>query len=136
MERSWVVLRTCLIDKSLKLTGSHDIELKVVVPPKVEYVKNREETLAYREWDDSVSGGSRFRKAKYSFGWNWGRRLLSCGIMGNAYIVCIPRCGIGDFRISQQHESLERVVLDVNARVELVSECKVDARLDVCNDNF
>jgi len=54
--------------------------------------------------------------------------------MGNTYIVCIPMCRIADFRIFQQHESLERVVLDVNARVELVSECKVDARLDVCND--
>jgi len=115
-------------------TCFHDMELKVVFPPIMEYVKNREETHPYREWNDPVGGASRVRKAQYSFGWDWGPRLLTCGIMGNTYIVCIPMCRIADFRIFQQHESLERVVLDVNARVELVSECKVDARLDVCND--
>ncbi|GJQ10997.1 hypothetical protein GpartN1_g2788.t1 [Galdieria partita] len=112
-------------------SSSHDMELKVTFPPIMEYIKKREKTHPYREWNDPVGGASRVRKAQYSFGWDWGPRFPTCGIMGDVYILCIPNCRIIDWRISQRFDSLEQVSLNVNAEVELVSQMTVHSRLDV-----
>jgi beta-mannosidase len=56
---------------SLASCCSHDMQLKVVFPPVMEYIKKREKTHPYREWNDPVGGASRVRKAQYSFGWDW-----------------------------------------------------------------
>ncbi|GJD08602.1 Beta-mannosidase [Galdieria sulphuraria] len=112
-------------------TSSHDMELKVTFPPIMDYIKKREKSHPYREWNDPVGGASRVRKAQYSFGWDWGPRFPTCGIIGNVYILCIPNCRIVDWRISQRYESLERVVLNINAEVEFVSQKPVNVRFDV-----
>lgn len=50
---------------------SYDMELKVTFPPIMEYIKKREKSHPYREWNDPIGGASRVRKAQYSFGWDW-----------------------------------------------------------------
>lgn len=68
---------------------------------------NKRPGHTYKEWNDPVGGISRVRTPQYVAGWDWGPRLLGCGISGSVQLACIPIARIVDFACQQsfpQHD--------------------------------
>ena len=60
-------------------------KVKVIIHSATEYAKQQEKIYGkLHATEDSTR--VYIRKAQYSFGWDWGARIVSCGIYKNAYI--------------------------------------------------
>lgn len=55
----------------------------------------------YREWNDPVGGISRVRTPQYVAGWDWGLRLLGCGIVRPIRLIFTPVARVLDVAYRQ-----------------------------------
>ncbi len=77
--------------------------LEVSFPSIRTFLDQRAKAHKYREWNDYIGGISRCRTPQYKAGWDWGPRLLTCGIAGNVYIQVVPVARITDVAVVQMH---------------------------------
>lgn len=52
------------------------------------------------------------RKAPYSYGWDWGIRMVTCGIWRPVYLLFADRAVVEDYFVHQQSVSAERAEVD------------------------
>ncbi len=73
-------------------------QLKIVFEPAVAKAKALAKTLPY-----TLPGDERVfvRKAPYQFGWDWGPRLVSCGIWKNAYLISHSEARLTNIQLKQ-----------------------------------
>jgi beta-mannosidase len=57
------------------------------------------------------------RKAQYQYGWDWGPRLVTCGIWRPAYLSLIEKINIENIHIHQRKITTETASLSVNVKV-------------------
>jgi len=82
--------------KSILKLGKN--QLKIVFEPAVAKAKALAKTLPYTlPGDDRVF----VRKAPYQFGWDWGPRLVSCGIWKNAYLISHSEARLTNIQLKQ-----------------------------------
>lgn len=62
---------------------------------------NKRPKHTYKEWNDPVGGISRVRTPQYVAGWDWGPRLLGCGIARPVQLVFIPIARVIDVAFLQ-----------------------------------
>ncbi|MFQ5770435.1 MAG: glycoside hydrolase family 2 protein, partial [bacterium] len=65
------------------------------------------------------------RKAQYSFGWDWGPKLATCGIWKSIYLAAVENTQISDvFVESKLNDSFSTAYLDVQIQLERNIEIK------------
>jgi beta-mannosidase len=64
------------------------------------------------------------RKAPYQSGWDWGPRLVTCGIWKNVYIESWEHFRILDFQIQQEEINRERANIKVTTKCEFASNAE------------
>ena len=73
-------------------------QLRIVFEPAVAKAKALAKTLPYTlPGDDRVF----VRKAPYQFGWDWGPRLVTCGIWKNAYLISHSEARLTNIQLKQ-----------------------------------
>jgi beta-mannosidase len=99
MYRTWEFdVRSCLRE------GSNRIEVRFASPMKYVARRNSEQPLpggapAFYRRDN----GGWIRKEPCNFGWDWGPRLVTCGIWRSIRIVAVEKARIGDVHVTQRH---------------------------------
>lgn len=58
----------------------------------------------YKEWNDPVGGISRVRTPQFVAGWDWGPRLLACGIIRPVRLIFTPTARLLDVSCRQAHQ--------------------------------
>lgn len=61
------------------------------------------------------------RKAPYSYGWDWGIRMVTCGIWRPVYLQFADRAVVEDYFVHQQSVSAERVEVDNRLEINNIS---------------
>lgn len=62
------------------------------------------------------------RKAPYSYGWDWGIRMVTCGIWRPVYLEFANRAVVEDYFVHQQSVSAERAEVDNRLEINNISE--------------
>ncbi|MFM6954450.1 MAG: glycosyl hydrolase 2 galactose-binding domain-containing protein [Sphingobacteriaceae bacterium] len=125
--------------KSMMKIGAN--RLKVVFEPAVAKAKALAKTLPY-----TLPGDERvfIRKAPYQFGWDWGPRLVSCGIWKNVWLKAESGPKLKNIQIKQLSLSDSLAELEVIAQIgysankNLVLEGQINntkERITVQNDS-
>jgi beta-mannosidase len=97
--------------KRLLLPGRNHIEItfKSTIP----YIRNRTAERSLPGWL-TVSGSAYVRKEPCNYGWDWGPKLITCGIWRDIYIETFNKARISDIRIFQDHSVKNKVSLTVD----------------------
>jgi beta-mannosidase len=110
------------VKKFLKSTNN---ELKIIFKSAVKHGKEMASQLPYTlPGDEKVFS----RKAQYQYGWDWGPRLVTCGIYKPVYINYW-----NDVKINDLHYQIKSIT-DSMAEVYLFSEIESDKLIN-CNVN-
>ncbi len=106
--------------------GPNTLEIKFKSP--VRHVKPLLKNPGPVYWlDDAVPGSPFVRKAPCQWGWDWGPKLLPCGIW-RPIKICGYRGGhIDDLSIAQRHDKEGKVDINISARVERCGKEKMTA---------
>ncbi len=82
-----------------------------------------------------VQGKNWLRKEPCNFGWDWGPKLVTCGIWRDIALVAFDTARVTDVHIRQQHGKGKAVTLNLAAAVEAVaSGAKLTAAVRVTLD--
>ena len=71
------------------------------------------------------------RKSPCNFGWDWGPRLITCGIWRSISILSYDAARISDLAVRQDHSSPGVVRLDVDLAVEVIRPTRLWVRFRV-----
>ncbi|MCI0394059.1 MAG: hypothetical protein L0332_22845 [Chloroflexi bacterium] len=69
---------------------------------------------------DKLPGGNWLRKEPCSFGWDWGPKLVTCGIWREIRLLAFDNARIADVHIRQEHQPDGNVVVTGRVAVERV----------------
>lgn len=88
--------------------------LKIVFEPVMARAKLLAQKLPY-----TLPGDERVfvRKAPYQFGWDWGPRLVSCGIWKNAWLKISSGARLKNIQVIQKELNDQKAELEVVARI-------------------
>jgi beta-mannosidase len=78
--------------------------------------RSRLHDFAGREWCDPVGGASTVRKSQCNFGWDWGPRMVTCGLFRPVELQTWDGNRIRHVQVAQRHR---RGVVDIALRPEL-----------------
>jgi beta-mannosidase len=116
--------------KKLLKPGANTIEVSFdsVLP----YIRAKDKERHLPTWD--LSGTAYIRKEPCNFGWDWGPRLITCGIWKNIALIAYDTARINDVLISQDHATSGKVGLnisvDANAKEGVPLTYKATVSLD------
>ena len=68
--------------------------------------------------DHKLPGGNYVRKAQCNFGWDWGPKLVTCGIWRDISLVAFDTARLADVHVRQDHSTAGKVTLTCHAQVE------------------
>jgi beta-mannosidase len=107
--------------RSLLRRGTNAIEIHFSSP--MDYIRDRQTVrrLDYPTAPRQIPNFSHIRKAAYSFGWDWGPCLPTCGIWRPVSLIGFRTARLQDVMISQEHSPEGNVKLDVRIRTEAAS---------------
>ena len=90
-------------------------ELTITFLPSMVY----EEEMS-KQWPYKLPENRAFtRKAQYQSGWDWGPKLITCGIWKPAYIQLWNEYRISDYQIYQKELTDEKAVVEIETCVEV-----------------
>ncbi len=97
-------------------------EIAVHFAAAMPYVRHKAETVrrlpAWGVGDHKLDGGGWIRKEPCNFGWDWGPKLVTCGIWRDITLLGYDRARLRDVHILQDHSNQGAVGLTVQAEVE------------------
>lgn len=103
-------------------------ELRIEFAPVAPYIKEHLPKDHPREWNDYVGGASAVRKEQCQFGWDWGPRFLTCGIVRPLRIEAWSGNRIESLRVTQTH-SAGAVTLEVAPQLARPGDERCRSRL-------
>ncbi len=110
--------------------GRNTVEILFNSAFKYQRLRNAERRLP--SW---VDGGNWLRKEQCNFGWDWGIRLITCGIWRDIGLVGFDKARLKDVQILQKHKGGE-VSLDVNVAAEkILRNSQISARISASYQN-
>ena len=95
--------------------------LEITFASTMPYIRERENWQPLGEANDPIGGSSRIRKMQCQYGWDWGPRLVTCGIWKPLRLEAWDTARIVGLKINQDHEpGLARVSISP----ELIGEAE------------
>ncbi|PTX97234.1 glycoside hydrolase [Verrucomicrobia bacterium LW23] len=85
----------------------------------MEYIRTKRQGFVAKEFNDPVGGSTKIRKMQCNFGWDWGPRLVTCGVWLPARLEGWSVNRIESVRIAQRHETPGEGAVVVTAVPEL-----------------
>lgn len=115
------------VGKALK-AGRNTIEIRLCsVPRRVAGLQAKRSLPNWGSGQYKVPGGSWIRKSGCNFGWDWGPKLLTCGIWRPISIVAFDTARLTDVHIRQDHTKPGVVRLAVRVAAEVVGRKSLHA---------
>ncbi|MBN1402113.1 MAG: glycoside hydrolase family 2 protein [Anaerolineae bacterium] len=118
--------------KMLLREGENRIEVRFGAAMPYVRVKGQERMLpAWSVGDHKLDGGGWIRKEPCNFGWDWGPKLVTCGIWRDIELVAFDTARLRDVQILQDHSQEGQVILTVRVQAESTGSDALDARIEV-----
>jgi beta-mannosidase len=118
--------------KGLLREGENRIEVRFDAPMPYVRAKGQERTLpAWSVGDHKLDGGGWIRKEPCNFGWDWGPKLVTCGIWRDIELVAFDTARLRGVHILQDHSQEGQVALTVRLQAESVGSAPLHARIEV-----
>ena len=111
--------------------GENELQIKFV--SALNYGKGRLEERYIHSWStDShkLPGGNYVRKSQCNFGWDWGPKLVTCGIQEDAFLLGFNTARIEDVHILQKHQNAT-AGLEILVSAELVKDSSLTAKIEI-----
>jgi beta-mannosidase len=113
--------------------------LRAVFSPVLEWNRKQADAdprVTWHKGKDATGDGTKgllfySRKEASDFGWDWGIRLVSCGIWRPVRIAGYDKSRITDLRVDQDLSDSKTAVLDISAETENYSETTMYLKIDV-----
>jgi len=117
--------------KSMLKSGENTIA--IYFTSAVRYGQERLAAHPIPAWNsgEKIPGGNWVRKAQCHYGWDWGPRLVTCGIWRDIYLVGFHQARWKDCSIQQDHTHPGRVGLDIIGSVEQVRSLDLHVQISV-----
>ncbi|CAN5572968.1 glycoside hydrolase family 2 protein [soil metagenome] len=77
--------------------------LEITFESPMNYIRARQKTSDFHEWNDPVGGSSHLRKSGASFGWDWGPRFATCGIYKSIRLEAWSEVRFESVQVRQTH---------------------------------
>jgi beta-mannosidase len=84
--------------------------------------------------EHKLAGGNWLRKEQCNFGWDWGPRLVTCGIWRDIGLVAFDGARLADVHVTQEHTAAGQVILHAAVRPEKLVEAELTAAVTVSLD--
>ena len=99
----------------------------------IDYITARQAERKLGDWGGphEVAGRAWVRKQPCNFGWDWGPRLITCGIWRPMRLLAFSTARLTDVQVEQEHQPTGAVALAVTATVERVSAAPLTAEITV-----
>jgi beta-mannosidase len=112
--------------KRLLRPGRNEIEVRF--DSTIPYMEKRA-----RKAGDRIKGDPRHwvRKEPCNYGWDWGPRLVTCGIQRPIELVAFDAARLSDIHVRQDHSRKGRVALEVSVASEILGKARVSAEISV-----
>ncbi len=122
-----------VIKKFLK-SGENKIEIKFI--STFPYI-NKEQVkrpLIILDQYSRIPGGNRVRKAPYHYGWDWGPKIVTCGIWRPISILGFSS-RIKEVYIAQDHTGKDKVNLNINVLMEKLKGLELNINCELLYEN-
>ena len=114
-----------------------DNEIVVQFDSALAYGQAKLEERYIHSWstdDHKLPGGNYVRKAQCHFGWDWGPKLVTCGIWRDISIVAYSAARLADVHVQQDHSTEGQVGLSFAVTLEGEAKTAVSALCRVLFD--
>jgi beta-mannosidase len=98
--------------------GENQIEVHFAAPVKYIHAKTAQRRIPQWGQDHTVQGAPWIRKSPSNFGWDWGPRLATSGILRDITLIGFDTARICDVHVLQDHSDPKNISLTVNTVVE------------------
>jgi beta-mannosidase len=115
--------------------GKNNIQVYFDAPVLYINAKYAERRLPAAGEGHNQRGCNWIRKEPCNFGWDWGPMLATSGIWRNISLLAINTARIADVHISQDHSTVNKVLLTVKAAIERTIQAAVTAKITVSFDD-
>jgi beta-mannosidase len=112
--------------------------IKVHFDAPLPYLREKEEECFLPAWSvgtHRLNSGSWLRKQPSNFGWDWGPKMVTCGIWRDIEIIAFNSGRLRDVQILQDHSREGLVGLAVKTEVETLVQEKMEVKVEVDFDN-
>jgi len=96
-----------------------DNVLEILFDNQMDYLRARQQPDDLPEWNDPVGGVQHIRKMQCQFGWDWGPRLVTCGIYKAIRLEAWISNRIVSVHVSQLHT---KGAVELTVKPELISK--------------
>ncbi len=131
MYRSWEFdLKTVLKE------GLNKIEIHFDAP--LPYLRKKEEEFYLPAWDVGsyrLNSGGWLRKQPSNFGWDWGPKMVTCGIWRDIELIAFNKGRLSDIQILQDHSREGVVGLEIKTGIEALVREEMKVRIEVEFEN-
>ena len=120
--------------KNILRAGENTIEVRFDSP--LPYIKARQQERKIGEWSGprEVNGRAWVRKQPCNFGWDWGPRLITCGIWRPMHVLAFDHARLTDVQVTQEHQPSGAVELTVTATADIINATPLTAAVTVSLD--
>jgi beta-mannosidase len=108
-------------------------EISILFESALRYGQARLQERYIHSWsteDHKLPGGNYVRKSQCNFGWDWGPKLVTCGILRDIELIAFSTARLDNFYVRQEH-SAGRVDLTVAIEAEVIGAGQLEARVAV-----
>jgi len=110
--------------------GKNHVE--VTFHSTIPYIAKRQAERPMPGW---VYGGSSYvRKEPCNYGWDWGPRLITCGIWRDIYLCAFNCARLTEIHVRQDHTAAPLVKLAVAVRVEAVRKRQLTCAIELLHE--
>jgi beta-mannosidase len=118
--------------KSALQAGENHVAVHFAAP--MPYARQRQAERRLPNWgtqDHKLPGGNWLRKSPCNFGWDWGPKVVTCGIWRDMGLLAFDTARLTDLHVLQDHSQPGRVGLTCHAEVERTGDAALTATFSV-----
>ncbi len=121
--------------KSLLAIGENQIEIRFDSALLYGQAKLQERYIHSWSTDThKLPGGNYVRKSQCNFGWDWGPKLITCGIWRDIELIALDTARLADVHVFQDHAQPGQVTLTCKATAEFLTDASLQAKVTVSLD--
>jgi len=108
-------------------------EIQIYFDSALKYGQARLKERYIHSWSTDthkLPGGNYVRKSQCNFGWDWGPKLVTCGVLGQIQLIGLDIARLDDVYIRQNHGK-DKVELVVDIKAEVLAKKSLKAKVSI-----